>query len=144
MSAAPHYFADTAFWLALFSRRDALHARAIAWQQLLLSQQARLLTTEPVLWEWLNALSAPGTRARALAGYQRCHHDAHIEIIGFQPATIQAALNLYGARLDKGWSLTDCFSFVVIQERGIRDALTGDHHFAQAGFRALLLQEPAG
>ena len=34
--------------------------------------------------------------------------------------------------------LTDCISFVVMQERGIAEALTGDHHFEQAGFAALL------
>jgi uncharacterized protein len=36
------------------------------------------------------------------------------------------------------WSLTDCISFEVMRARGISDALTGDHHFAQAGFRVLL------
>lgn len=37
--------------------------------------------------------------------------------------------------------MTDCISFVVMEEHGIRDALTADHHFTQAGFRALL-REP--
>ena len=47
-------------------------------------------------------------------------------------------VGLYAARPDKDWSLTDCISFVVMQEHGITDALTGDHHFEQAGFKALL------
>ena len=34
--------------------------------------------------------------------------------------------------------LTDCISFVVMEERGITDALAYDQHFVQAGFRALL------
>ena len=29
-------------------------------------------------------------------------------------------------------------TFIVMQDRGITDALTADHHFEQAGFRALL------
>jgi hypothetical protein len=45
---------------------------------------------------------------------------------------------LYQDRPDKDWSLTDCISFVAMRERGIIEALTGDHHFEQAGFRALL------
>jgi len=47
-------------------------------------------------------------------------------------------LNIYENRQDKEWSLTDCLSFLVMQERGVMDALTADHHFEQAGFRALM------
>jgi predicted nucleic acid-binding protein len=39
---------------------------------------------------------------------------------------------------DKEWGLTDCISFVVMQEQGLTDALTADHHFEQAGFTILL------
>ena len=41
-------------------------------------------------------------------------------------------------RQDKDWSLTDCISFIVMRDRRIVEALTGDHHFEQAGFVALL------
>jgi hypothetical protein len=57
------------------------------------------------------------------------------------PATeelFQAGIGLYGSRSDKDWSLTDCISFVLMQRRGIQMALTGDRHFEQAGFTALL------
>jgi len=47
-------------------------------------------------------------------------------------------MDLYTARPDKQWSLTDCISFVVMQNQGVTEALTGDHHFEQAGFVALL------
>jgi hypothetical protein len=50
----------------------------------------------------------------------------------------EAGTDLYSRRSDKEWSLTDCISFVVMQEQGIGEALTGDRHFEQAGFRALL------
>lgn len=39
---------------------------------------------------------------------------------------------------DKDWSLTDCTSFVVMEAEGLKDALTGERHFEQAGFNALL------
>lgn len=48
-------------------------------------------------------------------------------------------VDLFDARQDKQWSLTDCISFVAMQDHGVRDALTGDHHFVQAGFNALLI-----
>ena len=45
---------------------------------------------------------------------------------------------LYAERPDKDWSLTDCISFVVMRKMDITEALTGDRHFEQAGFTALL------
>jgi len=47
-------------------------------------------------------------------------------------------VRLYAQRPDKEWSLTDCISFVVMRRHDITEALTGDHHFEQAGFIALL------
>jgi predicted nucleic acid-binding protein len=44
---------------------------------------------------------------------------------------------LFAARPDKDWSLVDCISFVVMKQRRLKDALTTDRHFEQAGFRAL-------
>lgn len=52
-------------------------------------------------------------------------------------AVYQAGFDLFAARPDKAWSLTDCISFGVMRERGLSDALTADHHFEQAGFRAV-------
>ena len=135
-------FADTSFWIALSSRRDAHHARALAWSRDLARTQARILTTEAVLWEWMNALSDSSARRVAAAGYQRCHHDSNIEVIPFSAGLIDAAMQLYSTRDDKNWSLTDCFSFVVMEQCHLAQALTTDHHFLQAGFEAVLLNEP--
>src|SRR5208282_5143253 len=52
--------------------------------------------------------------------------------------SIPARTDFFSARPDKEWSLTDCISFVVMNERGMTDALTSDHHFEQAGFQILL------
>lgn len=42
------------------------------------------------------------------------------------------------ARPDKAYSLCDAVSFVLMRERGEREALTTDHHFEQEGFVRLL------
>jgi len=60
------------------------------------------------------------------------------EIIPVSSALFQGALDLYHERTDKEWTLTDCTSFLIMQEHGITEALTGDRHFEQAGFTALL------
>jgi predicted nucleic acid-binding protein len=68
----------------------------------------------------------------------RLRSDSRFTVI---PATAQLfddGLELYRHRPDKDWSLTDCIPFMVMQQRGIVEAFTGDHHFEQAGFVALL------
>ena len=50
------------------------------------------------------------------------------------------ALALYQSRTDKTWGLTNCISFVVMQQQNLTDAVTGDRHFVQAGLRTLMLE----
>ncbi len=64
--------------------------------------------------------------------------DRLVEIVPLDEQLVARAFQLYRQRMDKEWGMTDCISFVVMQERGIAGALTTDEHFQQAGFRALL------
>ncbi len=136
------FFADTSFWIAISSKRDQYHSQAVVWQQSLVRTASRIVTTEAVLWEWLNALSDATMRSIAAEGYRRVHADPQIEVGPFQPELSAAAVELYRGRLDKNWSLTDCLSFVVMERHSLIDALTTDRHFEQAGFRAHLLSQP--
>ena len=52
--------------------------------------------------------------------------------------TLRKGWELYSSRLDKDWGIIDCISFVLMEERNLIEALTGDHHFEQAGFKVLL------
>ena len=49
-------------------------------------------------------------------------------------------MDFYEKRGDKEWGLTDCISFIVMDENDLKEAFTTDDHFQQAGFRALLLE----
>ena len=136
------YFADTSFWLALSRKRDQFSDSARAWNQFVLRARIGIVTTEAVLWEWLNALSILPDRARAVEGYRLVHSDPRIEVVPFESELVKSAVELYRTRRDKDWSLTDCLSFVVMGRRSLREALTTDHHFEQASLKALLLSEP--
>jgi len=61
-----------------------------------------------------------------------------VTIVSADQALFDRGVSLYNQRLDKMWSLTDCISFIIMQDHGLRDALTGDHHFEQAGFNVLM------
>ena len=97
-----------------------------------------MVTTEWVLTEVANFLHRPHEREAFVALVTTLRASREVVLLTSQEGLWQQGLNLYANRLDKEWSLTDCISFVVMTDRGIADALTGDHHFEQAGFTALL------
>jgi uncharacterized protein len=141
MGDAAAYFGDTVFFLALTNSRDQWHRTAIRWQTAVVLAGRRLVTTELVLVEVANSLARPDARRRAVELIDVPRGSDRVDIV---PPTglFDAALALYRSRPDKAWSLTDCASFVAMRERGLSAALTSDHHFRQAGFVALMLDDP--
>jgi uncharacterized protein len=47
---------------------------------------------------------------------------------------IRETWRVYQRFSDKGWSFTDCSSYVVMAKLGISDAFSFDCHFRQFGF----------
>ncbi len=95
------------------------------------------MTTEWVLVEVADALAAPAARGVAADFLRAVRTDPLFTVVGYDPAVFDRGFQLYAARPDKGWSLTDCVSFGVMTDHGLTTALTADHHFFQAGFRAV-------
>ncbi len=132
-------FVDTAYWLALLVREDAYHELAQTWSQ---QEFSPCVTTQPVLFEVADALVAPGVRGLVGDFIWDALHDSSLTVVPSDDALLHEAAELFRARADKDWGLTDCFSFVVMNRHHLSVALTCDRHFVQAGFRALLLEEP--
>jgi predicted nucleic acid-binding protein len=129
-------FADTVYYLALLNPSDGAHGWAVAATE---GRGARLVTTAYVLTEVADALSAPGDRPRFLALHDALMGAPGVTIVPASEGLFGRGVALYRARPDKSWSLTDCISFVVMADVGATEALTGDRHFRQAGFLALLV-----
>jgi hypothetical protein len=131
----PAIFIDTSYFLALVNKRDKYHqaARAAAAQVV-----PPFITSDAVLLELGNALARPPHRRLAMRALQQIWADAQIEIVTLNRALLAEAITFYQARPDKAWGLTDCVSFVIMEQRGVREALTADKHFEQAGFIQLL------
>ena len=131
-------FLDTAYAIALSSPNDIFHHRAIQLADQIEAEGIQLATTRAVLLEIGNALSRQRHRNAAIALLDALEADPNVEIISLSEQLYTRALQLYRERPDKEWGLTDCVSFVVMQDRAIAEALTTDEHFQQAGFRALM------
>jgi predicted nucleic acid-binding protein len=125
-------FADTYYFLARINSADSHRSHVLAYSAQI---RARLLTTEWVLLELADTLAK--TRFRMVIKDYIKYLEANAEIVWVDERLRQAALDLYHQHDDKAWSLTDCLSFVVMRKHGIKTALTGGHHFIQAGFKAV-------
>jgi predicted nucleic acid-binding protein len=128
-------FADTFFFFAILNRADPLHQRAVTF-----SRNTRLLriTTDWVITELADGLSKVHDRERFMDLYRHIQLSPAIRVVPASRPLLEEAIALYASRPDKDWPLTDCVSFVVMRDEGITQALTGDQHFEQAGFTAML------
>lgn len=91
-----------------------------------------------VLSEFLAAFSTVPLRSSAVSAVRKIMGNPNVEVVPQTSIQFRDAFDHYASRADKAWSLTDCASFRVITERGVSEALAHDHHFEQAGFKALL------
>jgi predicted nucleic acid-binding protein len=128
-------FADTSFYLALLSADDEFHERAV---RLAIEMRRPIVVSEFVLLETGNSLSSMSRRQFFIDLLPSLQSDQAVRIVPASSELLQVGYELYSRRLDKEWSLTDRTSFVVMEQLNVREALTTDHHFEQAGFIALL------
>ena len=128
-------FADSYYYLALINRRDSAHEKAVDFSK---TTTASTVTTAWVLTEVADGMSSPSDKDAFLRLLSSLKNNPLCHIVDPCSELFDKGVALYASRKDKGWSLTDCVSFVVMREEGLSEALTGDRHFEQAGFLALL------
>lgn len=137
-SARLAVFADTGYWLALANPDDGLHQKAE--RAAAEYRSHRIVTSQLVLTEFLSGMAGlgPGKRQQAVATVQWLNNTDNVTVVPMSAEQFADAVELYGSRLDHRWSLTDCASFLIMRNLGIRDALADDRDFRAAGFRPLL------
>jgi predicted nucleic acid-binding protein len=128
-------FADTSHFIALLNPADEFHVRAV---DFLTTFDGLIVTSSWVLSELGAFMSQPPARALCVRLFEQLANEPLVEIVAAEQAQFDAGYALFADRPDKAWSLVDCISFNLMHARGMTDALSADHHFEQAGFRALL------
>jgi len=128
---------DTSGLMCLFDGRDFRHADARTFYD---TAPVRL-THSYILAEFVALSNARGVpRIPALEFVSDFQDDADVEVVWVDESLHRLALETLQGRPDKEWSLCDAVSILLMQRRGLVDALTTDHHFDQAGLRRLLPQ----
>ncbi|MFM6455672.1 MAG: type II toxin-antitoxin system VapC family toxin [Planktothrix sp.] len=135
---ADKIFIDTVAWIALLNSRDNLHQKARLIMDDLIENKNPVVTTEFVLMEVADAISAPRLRPKTIDFIDNILLLPILLVIPASQDLWKAGWQLYKQRSDKEWGLTDCTSFIVMKQENIKIAFTADRHFEQAGFIKLM------
>ena len=100
----------------------------------------RIVTSEMVLVEILNGMGGRGQamRTKVAEFVSSLLNNTNVEVVPQTSMQFRSAIQYFKQMDDKEWGLTDCASFQIMRDRGLDEALTDDHHFEQAGFKALM------
>ncbi len=133
-------FADTSGWAHLFDSKQEHHQSAVSILNSLQLHNRQFITTNYVLTELVALLTSPMRfpRERVIHFVSEMKNSRFVRVVHIDETLDADAWTLLTNRADKTWSLVDCSSFVIMQRQKLTEALTTDHHFAQAGFISLL------
>lgn len=130
-------FLDTGYVLALEGSDDQFHEAAVTHWKQFTRQSPKLVMTSLVFAEIIALINGRGRYAKAIQVGRRLLEDPDIELIHVDERLFRAGWDFLGRHRDKRYSLADCVSFVLMRDRGIRQALAFDRHFEQGGFERL-------
>jgi len=128
-------FLDTSFLYALEDTSDRNHGRAQALWKRTLKGTSRLVLTSYVFDEIVTLLQAKLGHEKAAEVGDHLLHSLWVDLIHVTPEIFQEAWTFFRKHRDKGYSFTDCVSFIVMHRLQIGSALSFDAHFRQAGFK---------
>lgn len=137
----PSVFFDTSYVVALENKDDPHHERATRLEVELLKKKTKLVLHWGVTLEIADGYARRNRRARATEFLRIVDEEDRYRVVPITAGLLHDATQLYSDREDKEWGLTDCISFVLMKREKIKEALTADRHFKQAGFKALLLED---
>jgi predicted nucleic acid-binding protein len=130
-------FLATGYIIALEAADDQHHEEALKhWQSLTLNLPS-LVTTSYVFDEVVTFFNSRSRHSKAVEIGSRLLGSPSVQFIQVNEALLYEGWEYFKKHVDKSYSLTDCISFIVMEQFGIRTALTFDRHFIQAGFEKL-------
>ncbi len=131
---AAEVFVDTSAWYVLALSSAPQHSKCSEALRYRVQRGARVVTTNLIVAETHALLLRRTSRKVALTFAREVVRSPNIVVSSsaeYEESAITDWLEKFG---DQSFSLTDAVSFVVMTDRGIREALALDHHFAVAGF----------
>lgn len=130
-------FLDTGYLIALEADDDQNHRVAGEHWNSFREALPPLVTTSFVFAETVTFFNSRNRHAKAVELGDRLLDSPSVQVMQVEEALFRRGWEFFRQRADKTFSLTDCISFLVMEEQRIAAALTFDRHFVQAGFHKL-------
>jgi predicted nucleic acid-binding protein len=127
-------FVDTSGWYPLADASNPAHDKVSRSLRDAIAARRRIVTTNLVVAETHALIMRRIHRSAALAFLREVSRAPNVVVSSTPEDEARAQSEWLERYADKDLSLTDAVSFVVMSERGIREALALDQHFAAAGF----------
>jgi uncharacterized protein len=128
-------FIDTGAFLARYLPSDQHHkAATVLWNKVRTNHE-RCVTSSFVLDETFTLLARRASYAFAAEKARLIYTSHTLEILRPDSLTELAALNWFEKFADQAVSFTDCVSFALMREAGIKTVFSFDAHFERAGFQ---------
>ena len=135
---AGEVFVDTSGFYSLLVQMEGMHRQATAFMAQAARERKRFITTDYVLDESATLLRARGHGTLLDPLFETIEASSAVRVEWTTPQRFHETKAFCLQHADKAWSFTDCLSFVVMRALELRQALTSDIHFEQAGFQRLL------
>lgn len=128
-------FLDTGAWVALAVPGDSHAAQARAlYADLSRGTHGALLTTDFILDEAVTLTRMTADVPTAVRLAETMLGSRSLTVVWIDREHLLTAVELLRHHADKRWSLTDCTSFVVMDQLRVKEAFSFDHNFEEAGF----------
>jgi uncharacterized protein len=135
---ANEIFIDTSGFFAMLASDDDRHTTAAKIVAAARKRKRGFVTTDYVLDETATLLKARRKTHLLAKLFQRLDQSQACLIEWTDAERFHEVREFFLKHADQEWSFTDCLSFHLMSELRLRDALTKDAHFRQAGFTPLL------
>ncbi len=126
-------FLDTSFIIALEDADDQNHHPAVAYWKSFKRNPRKIVITSYIFDETVTFLKRRISHEKAAEVGKLMLSSPTVELIHISEEHFDKGWRQFLKYRDKGFSFTDCISFLVMEENGIKKALTFDEHFRQMG-----------
>lgn len=134
---ASELFVDTSAWYVLAVSSTPEHRKVSEALRQRIERGARIVTTNLIVAETHALLLRRTSRKVALLFVQEVRRTPNVVVTSSDEIEESAVTDWLERFDDQLFSFTDAVSFAVMADRGLREALALDHHFAVAGFEVL-------